>query len=273
MGVVGDRSGRVLAAIWDYFEVSRTRPGRGAGRRRMPGARWFPGRGSTTPSTCCALPGLADDDAGRARLLAEPRPDHADRGRAARPGPPGSGRAATARCRRGRPGRRVRAEHPGDVRADARDGEPRRDLLLLRAGVRHPHGGRPVAPDRADGAGRGRRLPVRRQADRPRRRRWPRSGPRCRRCGTSSNSPTSMPGRAPTALGGAGGRDRRAADVRAGRRSTTRSTCCTPPARPACRSRSCTATAASCWSTSRCWRCTTTSARATGSSGSPPPAG
>ena len=56
-------------------------------------------------------------------------------------------------------------------------------------------------------------------------------------------------------------------------RSTTRSTCSTPPARPACPSRSCTGTAASCSSTSRCSRCTTTSAPATASSGSPRRAG
>ncbi len=42
-----------------------------------------------------------------------------------------------------------------------------------------------------------------------------------------------------------------AARVRAGARSTTRSTCCSAAARPACRSRSCTATAASCSSTTR----------------------
>ena len=41
------------------------------------------------------------------------------------------------------------------------------------------------------------------------------------------------------------------AGVRAGRRSTTRSTCCSPPAPPACRRRSCTATAGCSSSTSR----------------------
>ena len=56
-------------------------------------------------------------------------------------------------------------------------------------------------------------------------------------------------------------------------RSATRSGCCTPPAPPGCPRRSCTATAASCWSTSRRSRCTRTSARAMCSSGTPPPAG
>ena len=51
-------------------------------------------------------------------------------------------------------------------------------------------------------------------------------------------------------------------------RSTTRSTSCSRRAPPGCPSRSCTATAASRSSTTRCWRCTTTSGRATASSGS-----
>ena len=42
-----------------------------------------------------------------------------------------------------------------------------RGLLVLRAGVRHPQRDRPVAADRAEGAGRRRRLPVRRQGGRP----------------------------------------------------------------------------------------------------------
>ncbi len=66
-----------------------------------------------------------------------------------------------------RPGGGVRAEHPRDVRPDAGDREPGRGLLVLRAGVRHPQRHRPLAADRAEGAGRRRRLPLRRQAGRP----------------------------------------------------------------------------------------------------------
>ena len=56
-------------------------------------------------------------------------------------------------------------------------------------------------------------------------------------------------------------------------RSTTRCGCCTRRGRPACPRASCSRTAGSSSSTSRRWRCTTTSVRATGSCGSPPPAG
>ena len=74
------------------------------------------------------------------------------------------------------------------------------------------------------------------------------------------------------AVGGAHRHDR-AAGVHAGARSTTRCGCCTPRGRPGCPRASCSRTAGSSSSTSRRWRCTTTSARATGSCGSPPPAG
>ena len=56
-------------------------------------------------------------------------------------------------------------------------------------------------------------------------------------------------------------------------RSTIRCTCCSRRAPPACRSRSCTGTAASRSSTSRCSACRATSGPPTASSGSPPPAG
>ena len=56
-------------------------------------------------------------------------------------------------------------------------------------------------------------------------------------------------------------------------RSAIRCGCCTPPAPPGCPKRSCTATVASCWSISRRSACTRTSAPATCSSGTPPPAG
>ena len=54
---------------------------------------------------------------------------------------------------------------------------------------------------------------------------------------------------------------------------TTRCTCCSARAPPACRSRSSTVTAASSPSTSRCSRCTRTSVPPTASAGSPRPAG
>ena len=54
-----------------------------------------------------------------------------------------------------------------------------RDLVVVRAGVRHALGRRPLRADRADGAARGRRLPLRREGRRPARRRARRSRPRC----------------------------------------------------------------------------------------------
>ena len=104
---------------------------------------------------------------GRGGPVAEPRRGRPDRRRAARPGRPGPGRADPGRGRRGRPRGGVPPQHPRDPRAPARHRQPRRGLHVVRAGVRHPERHRPLAADRAQGAGRRGRLPVRRQADRP----------------------------------------------------------------------------------------------------------
>ena len=103
---------------------------------------------------------------------------------------------------------------------------------------------RPLRADRAQGAARDRRLPLRRQGLRP----------RAKRC---APSPTET-GAEPIRLGyldGSGWEDgflgEPAARVRARRRSTIRCGCSTRRARPACRRRSSTARAASCSSTSR----------------------
>ena len=100
--------------------------------------------------------------------------------------------------------------------------------------------------------------------------RSPRSRRRCRRSSTPCTSATSASGQDDL--------DRVARRVRAARvrprcRSTTRSTCSTARAPPGCPRRSCTATAGSRSSTRRRCASTTTSARATGSRGSPPRAG
>ena len=68
-------------------------------------------------------------------------------------------------------------------------------------------------------------------------------------------------GRAGGDCGRAGGDCGRAGGVRRGAVRATRCGCCTPRAPPGCPSRSCTATAGSCSSTSRRWPCTRTSAR------------
>ena len=101
---------------------------------------------------------------GRSQTRGATRPD-----RRGAPRPVARCRAGLAAPRRRarRSGRRVPAEHPRGDRRAPRDGEPRRDLVVVRAGVRRPSGHRPVRPDRAEGPPRRRRLPLRRQGDRP----------------------------------------------------------------------------------------------------------
>ena len=42
-------------SLWDFFEIRAHEPyERVLGSREMPGAEWFPGRGSTSRSTCSA---------------------------------------------------------------------------------------------------------------------------------------------------------------------------------------------------------------------------
>ena len=67
----------------------------------------------------------------------------------------------------GGPGRGLPAEHAGDHRLGAGDGKPRRRLVLVLVGFRHARCARPLRPDCAQGAGRRRRLFLRRQDLRP----------------------------------------------------------------------------------------------------------
>ena len=77
---------------------------------------------------------------------------------------------------------------PGRVRVD------RRDVVVVLAGLRRALGGRPLRPDRAEGAARRRRLPLRRQGLRPpRRRRRPARGDAVA-ASTPCCCPTSAPG-------------------------------------------------------------------------------
>ena len=73
-------------------------------------------------------------------------------------------RPARARRRSRRPRRRLPAEHRRDGRRLPRLRLDRRDLVELLARLRRPQRRRPLRPDRAEGAARGRRLPLRRQA-------------------------------------------------------------------------------------------------------------
>ena len=209
------------SAVWDYFEViAHTPHDRGADSPGDAGRALVPRRHAQLRRARAADARARRRRPGRAGLLADPAADHADR----RPSCASRSAGSRAGLRRlgvgaGRPGRRVRAEHPRDVRADAGHGEPRRDLLLLRARVRHPRrwstGGSQIEPTvllAVDGY---------RYGDKPvdrRDRGGRRSGPRCRRCATPCccrylDPAATAAGRA--ALGRAGRADRRAA-----RRST-----------------------------------------------------
>ena len=135
----------------------------------MPGARWFPGRHAQLRRARAADAGAAPTThRSCSRCRRRRRADHPHRRRAAGAGP---ARCAAGLRRlgvgRGRPGRRLPAQHRRDVRADAGHRQPRRGLVSVRARVRHPQRRRPVAADRAEGAGRRGRLPVRRQGRRP----------------------------------------------------------------------------------------------------------
>ena len=185
------------------------------------------------------------------RVLADARADGAHVRR-----PQGAGRARAggpeaARRRPRRPGRRLPAEHPGDARRVPRDREPRRDLGDVPAGVRRPERSPSAGAARAEGAPRCRALPLRREA-----RRSSRAGGRdpSRSAEPGDRRPRAVRSETPTTRSRTPFRgtrsSRRASRSRSSRcRSRTRCTCSSPPARPACRRRSCTATAASCSST------------------------
>ena len=156
-----------------------------------------------------------------------------------------------------RPGDRVAAwlpNGPEAVIAMLAATVARRGLLVVLARLRRRRRARPLRPDRAGRPRRRRRLPLRRQAPSTASTRLGRDrGRPAHRCGRPSWSPTST---ASPDLAGLARRRRlgRAASAapRPGRaefarsRSTTPGTSCTPRARPARRSASCTAPAACC---------------------------
>ena len=220
-------------SVWDFYEVRSHAPyERVLGSREMPGAEWFPG----------ATPELrrAHARARRGRRRGRGRRVLAD-ARAVRAHVRRPQREQVARARAGlqrlgvgprRPRRGLPSEHPRDARRVPRDREPRRDL-----GQRARRSSAPrsvidrLRPDRAEGAPRGRRLPLRRQARRPARARSPRSAPACRRCEHVVHVP--YVGGDDDALPDAVAWDRsspRPSRSRSSRcRSTTRCTCCSPP--------------------------------------------
>ncbi len=235
--------------------VPRRSRRRCSARATMPGAEWFPGATlNYAEHALTAGPGRADDDVARASSPARTaceRDGHARR--AARRGRPGAGRAGASSASAAATGwSRWRPNSRRDAGHVPRRGEPRRDLVVLLAGLRRPRGARPVRPDRADGPARRRRLRLRRQAVR-----HPRHGASTLRgaaADAARHRARPLPGRgrhprrhacrgrsSPATPGAAG--------VRAG--------AVRPPAvgallvghHRACPRASCTATAASCWST------------------------
>ncbi len=131
----------------------------------MPGAEWFPGTElNYAEHLFRGARGGRDGDRARERVAPARR---AVLGRAARPG--GALRRGAAAAGRGprRPCGRLHAERGRDGRRVPGHGEPRRDLVELRAGVRHADGGRPLRADRAQGADRDRGLSLRRARLRP----------------------------------------------------------------------------------------------------------
>ena len=225
----------------------------------MPGARWFPGaqaqlrrarpraRGPRPPA-----PWSPSTRPARPRAIVA--------GGAARPGRRARRRAARPGRRAGRPRRRLPAEHPRGGRRPAR-----RRPASARSGRRcAPDFGTAsvvdrFAPDRAEGADRRRRLPLRRQAtiDRRTSRGELRAALPSRRA--HDHRPVARPGRRRRPAGRAACDELVAGAARARRssrcRSTTRCGSCSPRAPPACRRASSTATAASCSSTSSASRC------------------
>ena len=162
---------------------------------RMPGARLVPRRDAELRRARPAPPGpgrrgrrgrrAVADAATPTDLTAAELRDQVARCRA--------GLAATRRRAR-RSGRGVPAERPRGDRRAPRDREPRRDLVVVRAGVRGPGGHRPVRPDRAEGAASrstATATATRRSTDGPSSRR---SAPRCRRVEVDGRAPLPRPG-------------------------------------------------------------------------------
>ena len=238
------------SSIWDHFGVLSHTPHEAIlAERTMPGAVWFPGARSTTPSTPSA-PMTAPSPSSAA-----PRPGRGGQltvRRAARPGGPGPGRPAAPRRGPGRPGGGLPPEHPRDrwspsspPPASVRCGRRARPSSAPAASSTASTRSSPKSCSAVDGYRYGGRVVDRRaevgvhpgRAADPGRPPW--SSPTSARAGAPARARS--PGPSCSRAGTAGLRRRSP--------STTRSTSCTPRAPPGCPSRSCTATAASSSST------------------------
>ena len=146
--------------------------------RSMPGARWF--EGAELSYAEHIFRGKPDDRVARGARLGAARAGRGHLGRAAPRRPHGSPPGLrVARRRARRPRRRLHAEHPRDPRRLPRVREPRRRVVELLARLRGAERGGPLRPDRAEGAARGRRLPLQRPRLRPHGDRGRPRGARC----------------------------------------------------------------------------------------------
>ena len=257
-----DDPGAFWTSVWRYFEVEANgaigadaTPEGALADPAMPGARWFPGTTLNYAEHALRLPGRRAGRRRGRRPVPDPRAARADRRRAARPGRPRAGRACDARRAAGRSRGGLPAERPRGDRRLPRDGEPR-----ARSGRRAPPSSASARSSTASARSSRRSCsPIDgyRYGDQGRRPRG-RAGRDPGRPADASSTTVVLPylDRA-RAAGPRRARVGRAAGATPGRwpstrsRSTTRCTSCTRRGRPACPSRSCTATAASCWSTSR----------------------
>ena len=123
-------------SVWDFFGVRAHAPyERVLAKREMPGAEWFPGARLNYAEHVLGT----DEDADRVAVVARSQTRDADRAdlrRAARSGRAGARGTAAPGRRPRRPRRRLPAQHPRDARRLHRHHEPRRHLGDVRAGVR-----------------------------------------------------------------------------------------------------------------------------------------
>src|SRR5680860_131237 len=130
------------SSIWKFFEVDGTGYERVLSGREMPGVRWF--EGATLNYAQHALRTTGD------RVMVSSL----------------SQTTSTPRGEKGRSSSGISAEHLRSSRSFACKCQPRSGVVLLRAGVRDQKRGRPLRPDRPQGASRDRRLLLRSKAHR-----------------------------------------------------------------------------------------------------------
>src|SRR6516164_1187776 len=166
--MVGRKARRVLGLAVGLLRC----PGRA--RRGSRAHRW-PNAGcvlvSRRHAELCAKRPAGGGDGSRADSCDRPgrggepvRPELRRTGR--RGGQGQGGPARPGRDPRG-PGRGVPAQHPGGDHRPAGHRQPRRDLVVLLAGLRPGQRDRPVRADHPEGPARGRAVPLRRQGVRP----------------------------------------------------------------------------------------------------------